>query len=173
MKIFKDRKNIILLVLILVIFIMGYGYSTLLQFLSIRGSAEINNNSTWQVEIVGIKDKSILGNAKVLESPSYTKTTANFSSEFYHKGDSIVYEITVENKGGLDAKLAMINMTPEASNDSVFTYQIMNVTPGVTLLKAGEKNTIDISVTYSNPEKLTIQNLKENMSVILNYVQTQ
>lgn len=170
MKIFRDKKNMILFVLVIAVLIMGYGYSVLLQQLSIHGSAEIDNGS-WQIEIIDIKDKSILGSAKVLEKPTFTKSTATLKSGFSHTGDSIVYEMTVANKGGLDAKLDTINIVSDTNAKNAITYKITNVTPGGTLLPVGETNKIHVTVTYSNPENLSSAGLTENVKILVNYVQ--
>ena len=169
-KIFQDRKNIILMVLILAVLIMGYGYSVLLQELSIHGSAEIEGQ-TWRIEITDVKDKSVLGTAKVAEKPTFTKTSATLKNEFFHKGDSIVYEITVSNNGGLDAKLESVQIVPGDDSNGVITYNVTNVTPGATRLAVGETNKINVAVTYSKPEKLQGSEFIENMKILVNYVQ--
>ncbi len=168
----RDHKNIVLAVLAITVLLMGYGYSVLLQELSIQGSAEING-ATWQVEITGIEDKGLLGSAEVLEEPTFTKTTASLNSAFKYKGDSVIYQMTVENKGSMDAKLDSIQILPTGDSKSAVTYKVTNVTPGATVLRAGEKNEIDVTVAYSNPENQTELNFTENVSVILNYVQAR
>lgn len=168
----KDHKNIVLTVLMIAVLIMGYGYSVLLQELSIHGSAEING-ATWQIEITGIKDKGLLGSAEVVEEPTFTKTTASLNSAFKYKGDSVIYQMMVENKGSMDAKLDSIQILPSGDAKSAVTYKVTNVTPGATMLRAGETNEIDVTVAYSNPENQTELDFTETVAVVLNYVQAQ
>lgn len=168
----KERKNIVLAVLMIAVLIMGYGYSVLLQELSIHGSAEILD-ATWKIEITDVRDKGLLGSAEVSEKPTFTKTTATLNSSFKYKGDSVIYRMTVENKGSMDAKLDSINILPSNDSKSAITYKVTNVTPGATVLRSGETNEIDVTVAYSNPENQTELDFTENVAVILNYVQAQ
>lgn len=169
MKFFKDKKNIILLVLILAVLIMGYGYGVLLQQLIVEGNAEIHN-ATWQVEITDIKDKSVFGSASVIQKPTFTKYTATLNSAFHNKGDGIIYELTVENKGSIDAILQDVNIVVPSGMNNLVTYKVLNVTPGATRLPAGSTNTIGIEVTYNNETQI-LEQINERVEIIINYVQ--
>ena len=104
----KDKKKVIIGVLSVLVCIMAVGYALLAQELTINGSASID--STWKVEITNITSKDVVGETVNKTDPTYTTTTANFSVGLTQPGDSITYDITVTNKGTLDAVVESINV---------------------------------------------------------------
>ena len=104
----KDKKKVLIGILSVLVCIMTVGYALLAQELTINGRASID--STWKVEITNITSKDIVGGAVNKVDPTYTATTANFSVGLTQPGDSITYDITVTNKGTLDAVVESINV---------------------------------------------------------------
>ena len=114
----ENNKKIIITVLSVLVVAMAVGYALLAQELTIKGSASID--STWRVEITNITSKDVVGDAVNKVDPSYTATTANFSVGFTQPGDSITYDITVTNKGTLDAVVESI--TVNKGDNLAITY---------------------------------------------------
>ena len=114
----KDKKKILIGILSVLVCIMAVGYALLAQELTINGRASID--STWKVEITNITSKDVVGDAVNKTDPSYTTTTANFSVGFIQPGDSITYDITVTNKGTLDAVVESI--TVNKGDNLAITY---------------------------------------------------
>ena len=140
----RDRKkrNIIIGVLCCLLVFMGIGYAILSQTLTINGIGNVKGK--WDVQITSIALKSQTGRATEVSS-SYTKTTASFEADLYMPGDSIEYEVTVENKGNIDAVLQSI--TPTTTNkvaDIKFSHSEIDNTP----LTAGKTITFTMKVEF-------------------------
>ena len=127
----RDRKkrNIIIGALCCLLVFMGIGYAILSQTLNISGTANMQGN--WSVKITNMKllEANKTGRATEVSS-SYTNTTASFEADLYMPGDSIEYEVTVENKGNIDAVLQSI--TPTTTNkvaDIKFSHSEIDNTP--------------------------------------------
>lgn len=164
----NNAKNVVLFILILAVLLMGYGYHVLLQKLSNSKNPDVSNE-TWQVEITQIRDKSLLGSAEVLKTPTFTKNTAQLQSIFKYKEDSIIYEMTIQNKGSIDAKIDSIQLLPTSTKR--ITYAVSNVTPGITILRAGETKTFDVTVAYHQLDHQESLDVTNQVDVILTYAQ--
>ena len=108
----KDRKkrNIIIGALCSLLVFMGIGYAILSQTLNISGTANMQGN--WSVKITNMKllEANKTGRAENV-SNTFTDTTASFEANLWMPGDSIEYEVTVENQGNIDAVLKDIIQT--------------------------------------------------------------
>lgn len=185
----KERKNVVMGMLLAAICIMAVGYAALAQQLTITGTAQIT--STWDVQITGI-NKQGTPSAGVTENkvkvdgtdvqyPTYTATTAQFNVSLTNPGDTITYAVTVTNGGSLAAKLDSITVSATDANDAAvgidedaILYEVTGVTAGTTKLAAnGGTNTVLVKITY-NPNVTTqpaADALEKNLTVTLNYVQ--
>ena len=101
----RDRKkrNIIIGALCSLLVFMGIGYAILSQTLNISGTANMQGN--WSVKITNMKllEANKTGRAENV-SNTFTDTTASFEANLWMPGDSIEYEVTVENQGNIDVK---------------------------------------------------------------------
>ena len=102
----RKQKNIVLGSLGAIILLMAIGYAAFSTQLNINGTSNITSN--FAVKITGITSGSIVGGASNASDPTYTDTTASFSTNLTSPGDSITYTITVENQGSIDATLTGI-----------------------------------------------------------------
>ena len=82
--------------------LMTIAYGAFLTNLNINGTTSITSN--WNVLITNIESKTIVGNASNEKEPTHDKLSATFSTKLESPGDSIEYEITVENQGNLQQK---------------------------------------------------------------------
>ena len=166
-----SKKKILIVVLSVLIVVMAVGYALLAQELTINGSASID--STWRVEITDIKEVSKVGEANTI-STDYTATTASFSNVLVHPGDKITYEITVTNKGSLDAVLEDYTID-SGDNDAIVleTDKGKGYYKGIKLPKNGGTNKITVSTLYDS--KVTTQPTSTNstVTITLNYQQDQ
>lgn len=142
----KRRKNIILILLLLVISIMTVGYSTFSSQLEINGTATITG--IWDIEITNIKATNVCTDCDA-GTPSFSKTDAAFDAKLKKPGDTITYEVTIENRGTIDAVLEKIDLinVGNVNEDIIFT----NTNPARELGE-GETTTMQITITY-NPDK--------------------
>ena len=134
-----------------------------MQELTINGSASID--STWRLEITNIGSKDVVGDAVNKASPSYTSTTANFSVGLTQPGDSITYDITVINKGTLDAVVEIIDV--DKGDNPAIIYTTSGLKRGDKISKNNGTNTLTVKVDYdsnvtSQPASTTNNNNSNN-----------
>ncbi len=165
----RDRKkrNIIIGALCCLLVFMGIGYAILSQTLNISGIANMKGN--WNVKITNMEllDKNKTGRAEEV-SHSFTDTTATFEANLYMPGDSIEYEVTVENQGNIDALLKSITPTTTNRSEGIkFSHSEIDNT----VLTAGKKITFTMKVEFleSATSIPKVDNVKYNLELV--YVQ--
>ena len=163
----EDKKKVLIGILSVLVCIMAVGYALLTQELTINGSASID--STWKVEITNIQSKDVVGDAVNKVDPSYTATTANFSVGLTQPGDSITYDITVTNKGTLDAVVESI--TVNKGDNPAITYTTSGLKRGDKLAKNNGTNTLTIKVDYDSSVTTQPTSTTNNITVTINYQQ--
>ena len=163
----KDKKKIVIGVLCALIMIMAVGYALLSQQLSITGSAAITSN--WQVEITNITQKEKSAGATT-NNTNYTATTASFNTSLTSPGDYALYEVTVTNKGTLDAVLSA-EPTITTGNNEAITYELEGIRRGDKILKNNKTDTFTIKVTYNPSTTQQPSTLTSNIEITLSYEQ--
>ena len=163
----KDKKKVLIGILSVLVCIMTVGYALLAQELTINGSASID--STWKVEITNITSKDIVGGAVNKVDPTYTATTANFSVGLTQPGDSITYDITVTNKGTLDAVVESINV--DKGDNPAIVYTTSGLKRGTKLAKNNGTNTLTVKVDYDSSATSQPTSTTNDITVTINYQQ--
>lgn len=162
----RDRKkrNIIIGVLCSLLVIMGMGYALLNQRLTIKGQEIIMGE--WDVRITNITDKNPIGKAKNV-SHSFTNTSATFEADLWLPGDSIEYEVTVENKGNVVAALQTVTPSTVSSDNSVkFTH-----TEIPQILQPGDVKTFTMKVEFLESASSIPSNKDVKYTLDIVYVQ--
>ena len=164
----KDRKkrNLIIGSLLAILVIMTVGYAAFSTQLKITGNASITSN--WNVQITGISNGTPTGSAENAINPSYDVLTANMEVNLYSPGDSMTYEITIENKGTIDATLSKITKTD--TNNPAILFETSGVNEGDNL-NAGDKTTMTVKITYNPNITTQPENLTSGLNVTLTYEQ--
>lgn len=148
----KDKKNILIVALLILIVGLAAGYAALSTTLTINGTAKIN--AGWNVLITDIDEEVPTGSTATDDAglPTYTATTATFSTTLKKPGDEEIYTITIENQGTLDAKLSTITWSTEGSTVNGTTdtptyakYEIVSA-PTANSLLAAETGTTTVKV---------------------------
>ena len=163
----KNKKKIMIAILSVLVCVMAVGYALLAQELTINGTASID--STWRVEITNIQSKDVVGDAINKVDPSYTATTANFSVGLTQPGDSITYDITVTNKGTLDAVVESINVNK--GDNPAIVYTTSGLERGDKILKNNGTNTLTIKVDYDSSVTSQPASTTNDITVTINYQQ--
>ena len=160
------QRNYIILGLCSILLIMAAGYAAFSSRLTINGTSNIS--SEWKVLITDIQSSVLAGAATDAEEPSHTETTATFKTNLVSPGDSMQYDVTVENQGDIDAVLESIDVN--TSDNEAILFETTGIKRGDKLLP-DESDILTVIVTY-NPE-ITDQpsNLNATVTVTLNYVQ--
>ena len=162
----QKKRNIIIYSLCAVLLLMTAGYAAFNTLLNINGTTSITSN--WDIKITSITSKDIVGKASDEDSQVVDDLKATFKANLVSPGDSITYDITVENKGNVNAQLDSIDVS-ESDNEN-----IKIVTSGITegdTLNASSTATLSVKVTYSDEVTTQPDNLKAEVTITLDYVQ--
>ena len=163
------KKNIVLIVLVLLIVGVAVAYAAFSQKLTINGTAKID--SSWDVEITGITlDDTSVGATNETE-PTFTNTTATFNVKLAKPGDTAVYKVTVENKGKVDAKLNSVTdlTSVNETQPTEITYTI-DASANDTLA-SGENKVYTVTVTWDASSTAVPTTTSKTATIELNYVQ--
>ena len=161
----RNKRTIIIGSLLAILICMTIGYAAFSTQLEIAGSSTVTSN--WDIQITGITPGTPNGTGENAVAPSYTATTATMEANLYAPGDAMTYEITIENKGTIDAVLDSI--TKSDSNNPAIIFETSGVNEGDPLL-AGDKTTMTVKISYANVTSQP-ENLTGELSLTLNYVQ--
>jgi hypothetical protein len=163
---YRINKKYLIVGLFIVLLVMSVGYAAFSTSLSITGTGSIS--TSWNIEITDITTSDIVGSASNDKSPSYDKLSATFSTNLVSPGDSITYNIKVENKGSLDAMLDKISLVK--TDNPAIKYETSGISEGDILYK-NTSSILKVKVTYN--ENVTMQpiNLNADIEVTLDYVQ--
>lgn len=168
----KNKKNIIIGALVGVIMLMAVGYAALAQVLTINGKANID--AEWDVEITGITEGTMTG-ATTKGNLTFDSTSATFEVDLAYPGAKAVYNVAIENKGTIDAKLSSITGvdTANAADPVEIQYTVTGVAAN-DVLEAEDTTTAVVTVEWVSategndtiPETTT-----KTATINLNYVQ--
>ena len=144
----KKRRNVIIFSLVGILLCMVVGYAAFQTRLEISGSSTVTSN--WDIEITNVTDGEASGSAENATKPSWTKLTASMEANLYDKGDAMEYDVTIENKGTIDAKLNDILTNLEQENSDAVIITFSGYTKGE-VLKAKESKIVHVKIAY-NPD---------------------
>ena len=165
---YKNRRKRSLVIggLLAILVCMTIGYAAFSTQLQISGTSSIT--SSWDVQITNITQGTPTGTGENAIAPSYTATTATMEANLYAPGDAMTYEITIQNKGTIDAVLSKI--TKSDSNNPAILFETSGVNEGDTLL-AGETAKMSVKISYNSSITSQPDNLSAEMTVTLEYTQ--
>ena len=166
---YKLRKNkiIILIVFLAVIILMAVGYSTFATDFTINGTTEITGE--WDVRITNITATQVPDGCDA-GTPTFTNDSINFSAKLNKPGDEIIYEVTIQNLGTIDAELQTIIFTEEIDGIEEINYTTSELKKD---LNAGDSTTFNIMVTYVKDTE-SIPSVKTKTLIgIIQYVQKE
>ena len=162
------QRNYIIAGLCMILVIMGVGYAAFQSQLKISGTSNIT--SDFAVRITSITPNSIVGGAAdKSEVTTHTDTTATFGTTLQKPGDSITYDVVIENEGNIDATLKTITKT-DTSNSAIL-FETRGVNEGDEL-GVGETATMKVKVTYNPSVTSQPENLESSLKVTLDYEQS-
>ena len=142
----KKKRNIVIFSLIGVLFCMGIGYAAFNTELKISGTSKVTSN--WDIEITNVTPGTPTGSAENTVAPKWDALTASMEADLYEKGDAMEYDVTIENKGTIDAKLNDILTNIENSNSEAVNITFSGYTKGE-VLKSGSIKIIHVKIEYN------------------------
>ena len=160
------QRNYIILGLCSILLVMAAGYAAFRTQLTINGTSNIT--SEFKVLITDIQSRNVVGRAENAEEPSHTETTATFKTNLYLPGDSITYDVTVENQGSIDAVLKTIKKSD--SNNNAIIFETSGIQEGE-VLKASESTKFSVTVSYNASTTSQPSNITSDLEVTLDYEQ--
>ena len=165
----KRKNKIIIFSLLGLLCIMMTGYAAFQTNLKIKGTSGISSN--WDIKITSVTESGKEGSAETAKAPSWTNLTACMEANLYEKGDSVEYDVTVENNGTLDAKLESISNNIKSTNEAV-KITFSGYKKGEKLFKNSSK-IIKVKIEY-NPDFTGIpEEGSGEVSIELNYTQAE
>ena len=183
----RKMRKVVLFSLLSVLLLISVGYAAFSSRLTIKGTSKITSN--WDVRITrvakgtftGSAEEALVGGVKVDPQCSDTGTpklcesglTASINVDLYEVGDSAEYDITISNKGDIDAKLDNVIIDNTNSNDAVI-ITTTGYSKGERLFKngtPGSTKTIHVKVEY-NPN-YTGGPTSSEVNITFNYVQAE
>ncbi len=160
------NKKVIIVTLSVLVLVMVIGYSVFSTNLKINGTANIA--SEWNIVFTKIEEVSKSSGVTITDTPIASGTNATFNVDFKLPGDEIIYRITVENKGTLDAIIDNINAT--ASNSSAIEFTIEGLDVGDRLAKK-ESATFDVKISYNSNITSQPNDTRGTLTLDVTYVQ--
>lgn len=167
----KERKNVLIIVLLVAIIAMAVGYAALGESLTVTGVGSVN--AEWDVQIDSIAASTLVG-ATVNSAEKVGKTTANFDVELAYPGASATFVVTTKNFGTIDAAFDgfsnLENINAEAP--SYINYTVTGIEKD-SVLKANEENsqTALITVTWDAAETTVTNGATKTATITLDYIQ--
>ena len=125
---------------------MGIGYAAFNTELKISGTSKVTSN--WDIEITNVTPGTPTGSAENTVAPKWDALTASMEADLYEKGDAMEYDVTIENKGTIDAKLNNILTNLENSNSEAVNITFSGYTKGE-ILKSGSIKIIHVKIEYN------------------------
>ncbi len=164
----RQKQKVIIGTLIAVILGMCVGYAALSQILTITGTSGISGD--FNIEFTKIEENTMV-NAKTITKDGIGSTTANFTVDLEKPGSSALYDLTVENKGSIDAVLTSITGLDESNqNEPVdIIYTVAGIEEGDTL-NSGEQKKFQVKVVW-NVSATSVPTTSKSLTLKLNYEQ--
>lgn len=165
----KSYKSRILLGLVVTFIIMSIVYIPL-AFKAKFG--KVDQSKSWDVESTIVKASSIHGGASEKYKPYTIGNTIYFGVVLKQPGDYIDYEVEVNNKGILDARLdkILVSVDDTENTKKAIRYTVNGIRQN-DVVKAGDKKVISIRVEWDPAVQETISRAYSTMIVNLQFVQ--
>ena len=142
----KKRRNIVIISLVAVLLCMVVGYATYSTNLELKGTSEITSN--WDIQITDVTNGTPTGNAENAIAPDWDALSASFEANLYDKGDAMEYDVTITNKGTLDAKLDNIITNAQNANTDAVIITFTGYKKGE-ILKQNESKVVHVKIEYN------------------------
>ncbi len=156
----RKRRKIVIICLFTILICMFAGFSLFSSKIEIKGVSSADNN--FNVVISDVQEKGRTGISSAMSQiPSYTNDTIDFYPFLTSVGDSISYEVTIENKGSVDAKLNLLTVADE--NNPAVRFDLSGVNRW-DIIKAGDSAVLTVTLyfdeSFSGQTVGSIANLK-------------
>lgn len=169
----KDKRNILIVALLISILAMSIGYAALAQQLVVKGTA--NAVANWNVKITDITPRALTGANLKEGTPTFNNTSANFEVDLEYPGANATFDITIENAGRVDAILDSITGIAEANAESpeYIKYSISGINEKDSL-DADSKVIATVTVIWEDDgQPIPETSVSKTATINLNYIQAE
>lgn len=161
----KLNRFLIIFICFISILFMSVGYSSFAEDLLIGGNAEIVGK--WNIKITSV-EVTYASDGLNVDTPTFTDTTFDFSLKLNKPGDKVIYTITIQNAGTIDAILQSLVFNEEANGSEAISYTVSK-TP--TDLNAGDTTTLELTITYNESTEELPEVLTKSLTGTITYAQ--
>lgn len=178
-------RNHLICSLLFILLIMSVSYAAFSSNLDIKGSTKVTSN--WDVRVTSVVKGTFTGSAEeatvdgIKVNPQCSEAgtpklcednlSVSINVDLFDIGDSAEYDVTVSNKGTIDAKLDDV-LIDDSNNNSAVLITVSGYSPGQKLYKNGSSGSsmvIHVKVEY-NPD-YTGEPTSGEINLGFNYVQ--
>jgi len=163
----RRKRNIVIGALCGSLLLMSVGYAAFNSTLNIKGTSSISSN--WDISITNVVSKNIVGEASNATEPTWDDLTASMEANLTNPGDSIEYDVTIENRGTLNAKLEKVTLS-DAKNSAI-KFTSSGIKEGE-VLNAGSSVVLTIKIEYDKNVTGQPGETTSELNVTLDYVQS-
>lgn len=165
----KDRRNLVIIFLCIIVVFMVTGFASFAQLTA--GKKELRtseNNAVWDIGFVDayvIQEKG-----GKITNLTYSNSIAHFNTEISENTSNVVVEFVIKNNGSLDAIVNDIFLTPKYSENDILVKSFSGLEKG-DIIKAGDTHKVTMTVKYNKDAKN--QNFQDlmNSELIIDYIQ--
>jgi len=161
----RNKKNILMISMIIAVLLLVIGFAAFNTNLTINGTGSIS--STWKIEITKITS-SATGLAYNLSEPTYGGTNATINTGLRKPGDKMEYTVTVKNGGTLGAIINTVDA--EVNGHMLIIYSIEGI-EGQTRLGAGESIDFKIIVEFDSSATYIPSEASKEITININTIQ--
>lgn len=179
-KIRKNRKNLLIGILCILICVMTVGYSALSVQLTINNTTRVT--STWDVHISDVvcTTTPAIESMPIVVEKSNTASTATFSIKFNQPDDTATCTVKIQNSGTLNARLHKLVVTnAETLSNGPITISTSGLSDdssvtskdGTKIASNNGMSEYKLVFTYDGNTELTEQNKQKSIEISLEYIQ--
>ena len=162
----SNKKNKIIITMIVMIFFLTIVYATFSASLSISGTGSIASN--WDIHFSNIETTTISGKASNLTLPEASGLRAVVNADFKMPGDYITYRLTLTNAGTLNAIVNNINAIKAGSDAIIFTIEGLKKGD---IINKGQSKTFTLKVEFDSNVTSMPKETNSVLTVDVNLVQ--
>lgn len=142
----RKKRKVVIMCLFAILVCMFAGFSLFSSKIEIKGVSSLDNN--FNVLITDVHEKSRTGiSSDKSQIPVYSNDVIEFYPFLTSAGDSISYEVTIENKGSVDAKLNLLTIADE--NNPAIRFDLSGVNRW-DILKAGDSALLNVTLYFDD-----------------------
>ncbi len=163
-------RNKLIIAAVVLVGLASVAYAAFSQLLTINGTGTAAGN--WDVEIISITAKSQTGATDQASTPSFTSTTATFDVNLAYPGATSSYDVVIQNKGSIPAKLS--TLTDLTATNALTPVDIQYTLTGVAVndtLAAGASVTATVQVEWVAGGTTNIDTQSKAATINFNYIQ--